>query len=1158
MESAAAEAPTLAELVAEDLPGEQAQPPDERVAPEASEELRFPEIPSDFSLPECEPGTGCFGEECAENGECQSGFCVEHLGEGTCTIACQEECPAGWTCQEVTGGGPDVLFLCVSRFGSLCRPCATSEGCQSAGGINGTCLAYGTQGSFCGAPCGLADECPPGFACKEALSAEGVELLACTALSGSCPCSKKSVAQALSTPCSSGNEFGTCVGTRVCLADGLSECDAEIPAAETCDGLDNDCDDDVDEPTPIEGKLPSLCDDGNDCTEDVCAGADGCFHSDQTTGECKDGNACTAGDHCEAGQCVGLPIVCDDGDPCTDDSCNGLGGCLTAFNTAWCDDGDPCTVADQCSQGECKGVAVDCQCQAAPDCVPYDDGDLCTGTLICDTGKLPHICIVKPGSVPLCPEPPATPAAICQKAHCLPETGACTLIPDHEGYACDEGNPCTIGDSCQEGKCLAGPSLTCNDANPCTDDWCDAEQGCVFSNNAAGCSDGDVCTTQDACVAGKCVGGPPLACDDGNVCNGAETCSKALGCQQGLSLVCDDKDPCNGLETCGPKAGCTEGLKPNCQDGNLCTDDACVPFLGCVYSFNTAECNDGNACTTSDACKLGSCVGSGALTCTDGNACTNDTCNPATGCVFKPNTANCDDGNACTLLDTCSGGMCKGTQAPDCDDGDVCTDDVCDPAVGCKHLMNNAPCTDGNVCTLADMCEFGKCASKGNLQCADGNPCTDDSCHPKNGCLFAPNAVACDDGNACTAQDACAGGLCKPGAGTNCDDGKVCTDDSCDPKTGCQHADNAAACNDGNACTLNDACNAGACKGGGPLTCDDGQKCTADSCHPDSGCIFAPIAPCCGNGKVEAGEQCDEGPANGLGACSADCKQVAPVDVTFTTCGQTGPQGPSQGQCNGVYGGNIWLNGKVTVTNGTQQWAVPLDGTYRIEAWGAKGGNNGGNGARMRGDFVLQGGTVLKIVVGQEGLKAPAEVGSGGGGGSFVARADNSAVIVAGGGGGTGHNASYSNHDVSLGRTDTNGAAGLLEKAGAGGTDGQGGKESYTTGNGTPNGGGGGGFFGNGGSSGAAKGGAAFVNGAAGGNSTGGFGGGGGSDSFVYGCGSSPHGGSGGGGYSGGGAGGDNCNGCGGGAGSFNAGSNQSNSAGANAGPGKVQIIRLP
>ncbi|HVP31101.1 MAG TPA: lysyl oxidase family protein [Myxococcota bacterium] len=57
------------------------------------------------------------------------------------------------------------------------------------------------------------------------------------------------------------------------------------------------------------------------------------------------------------------------------------------------------------------------------------------------------------------------------------------------------------------------------------------------------------------------------------------------------------------------------------------------------------------------------------------------------------------------------------------------------------------------------------------------------------------------------AQTTCPGG---------CDDLDPCTDDLCDPVLGCVHADNAGPCSDGNSCTTNDVCNAGACVGGAP------------------------------------------------------------------------------------------------------------------------------------------------------------------------------------------------------------------------------------------------------------------------------------------------------------------------------------------------------
>ncbi len=85
----------------------------------------------------CLPGEGCFLDSCDDNGDCQSGWCVQHLGESVCSQGCQEECPPGWKCQQVAGTDPDVVYICVSNFANLCRPCSGNEDCQSVGGAQG-------------------------------------------------------------------------------------------------------------------------------------------------------------------------------------------------------------------------------------------------------------------------------------------------------------------------------------------------------------------------------------------------------------------------------------------------------------------------------------------------------------------------------------------------------------------------------------------------------------------------------------------------------------------------------------------------------------------------------------------------------------------------------------------------------------------------------------------------------------------------------------------------------------------------------------------------------------------------------------------------------------------------------------------------------------
>src|SRR5436309_6034185 len=69
-----------------------------------------------------------------------------------------------------------------------------------------------------------------------------------------------------------------------------------------------------------------------------------------------------------------------------------------------------------------------------------------------------------------------------------------------------------------------------------------------------------------------------------------------------------------------------------------------------------------------------------------------------------------------------------------------------------------------------------------------------------------PNTLSCNDGNACTTADTCAGGACVGGPALNCDDSNVCTTDSCDPATGCMNTANSSPCDDSDDCTTADTC----------------------------------------------------------------------------------------------------------------------------------------------------------------------------------------------------------------------------------------------------------------------------------------------------------------------------------------------------------------
>ena len=234
----------------------------------------------------------------------------------------------------------------------------------------------------------------------------------------------------------------------------------------------------------------------------------------------------------------------------------------------------------------------------------------------------------------------------------------------------------------------------------------------------------------------------------------------------------------------------------------------------------------------------------------------------------------------------------------------------------------------------------------------------------------------------------------------------------------------------------------------------------------------------------------------------------------FTAAGAVGHLGPTQEMIDAAYAATN-LDGQVTSNNGIQLWEVPATGLYQIEAWGGQGfGTYGGRGAYISGEFNLQAGDVLKILVGQRGgpyKDYPSTTYNhqyGGGGGSFVTTLDNTPYVVAGGGGGSHGTEFRASCDGQAGNDGASGSFASLISAG--GTNGLGGQQATSAD-------GGAGLLGNGGGQ---AGGFAFINGGAGNN-------------------------------------GGSCCPSGGGGGSYNAGVNQANLAGVNLGDGKVIITLL-
>ena len=363
----------------------------------------------------------------------------------------------------------------------------------------------------------------------------------------------------------------------------------------------------------------------------------------------------------------------------------------------------------------------------------------------------------------------------------------------------------------------------CKGDNPCVVGTCvpDGNGGgaCETKNVSGACDDGNVCTLGDTCDAGVCKPGTDAKdCDDKNACT-IDTCDGATGCahKADVGAPCDDGNPCTLTDLCGGDTGDTcAGKAKICDDGLTCTADSCEGGNCVTKPLSDIACDDGNLCTEKDTCASGSCAGAPVI-CDDKDPCTNDACDAIGGkCIATPASgAKCDDGSLCTLNDTCTEGKCGGV-AKTCTDGNGCFTSSCEAATGdCKttKTYEGQPCDDSNVCTSGDTCIGNACQPGVSKVCNDSDPCTVDACSPTTGlCTYLPalEGAGCDDGKPCTVKDVCTGGKCG-GAAKDCGDGSVCTSDLCDVKTG--KCSNDAAALQGKACPgiAGGVCQAGVC-----------------------------------------------------------------------------------------------------------------------------------------------------------------------------------------------------------------------------------------------------------------------------------------------------------------------------------------------------------
>lgn len=349
----------------------------------------------------CTPGVGCEPApaplDCNDFINCTIDGCDEGVAGGCTHLADDTVCDNGLlcdgaeTCDEVMGcvDGPSVT---CADDGFAC----TLEACsEAAGGCDttlddATCVAAGQQfcttgGCVSGDPCDEDSDCDDGNAC------DGIE---------TCQCD--------SPPCSLPMNPGVCVPNAPtlncfdgipCTDDACVEDDPAMPGMNMAHCENTPVDAACDDGNPCNGPeicdtgmdclpgTPPDCDDGTDCTNDVCFPQFGCFSTpDDFFPGCQDGSVCNGQEVCTPGTpglgCLpGTPLNCpDDGFACTIESCDEVvGGCTVFADDSVCAcglhcdptapvvDADGCT--DECSVAACDGTVWECG-----NCID-DDGD---------------------------------------------------------------------------------------------------------------------------------------------------------------------------------------------------------------------------------------------------------------------------------------------------------------------------------------------------------------------------------------------------------------------------------------------------------------------------------------------------------------------------------------------------------------------------------------------------------------------------------------------------------------------------------------------------------------------------------------------------------------------------------------------------------------
>lgn len=509
---------------------------------------------------------GGFGWPCSSNDDCLSGFCVESLDGNICTIRCMAgaDCPPDFICSGVVNTYPDVTFVCLPKFGRLCSPCSTDNQCAG-----GKCVAFGADGFYCSVICNTDEDCVSSYVCRE-----NGDQKVCMPPSGTCQC-RAADAGVKRTCFKHKDGVGTCYGYETCdPAVGFVGCDAREPVKEECNGIDDDCNGIPDDNLPVDmpcersdpaigsgvckGFLVCLGPQGWVCTAatpiaEICNGVD-----DDCDGEVDEDFKNAEGKYASLTDCGACFKTCLDIFPHATPACD-ASQVIPRCVVAQCDEGYYKLNDYQCipiGHTICETCVVDADCLGpGARCLDFPDGKYCANRCESDDECPPNFhckevdsttfCIPDSGTCSCNGDPnlvrtcsvtwtdpdPTKPSYTCKGLqHCGPfGWGPCELPVEQCNGVDDDCNGVT-----DEGFLVNGKYVT--------------DQNCGICGN--NCSAMSIANGYGTCNANKAVPDCTISCNKDYVdVNGNPTDGCECHIEDSIDLAGDGKDAnCDGID----------------------------------------------------------------------------------------------------------------------------------------------------------------------------------------------------------------------------------------------------------------------------------------------------------------------------------------------------------------------------------------------------------------------------------------------------------------------------------------------------------------------------------------------------------------------------------------------------------------------------------